>query len=219
MFIRSLSFVVVAAVVSTFAAGCSSETDDKVTLTGKVGGASSVAPKAFGGLDIRNGGAGLHVVAHRLHRKGEVGGTVDATVAGDGSFRLDVPRDSRWIVTFESSDQNSALMSFASGKSVLGIGADGVGSVDLGGIDIVGGEAYAALAIEGKEGLTAALAELDEVYETANGAIASAREAADLARKAADDARATADKARGDADAARKAAEEAAEKARKAAGG
>ena len=84
MFIRSLSFVVVAAVVSTFAAGCSSETDDKVTLTGKVGGASSVAPKAFGGLALENGAAGLHVVAHKLHRRGEVRAACAISLSGLG---------------------------------------------------------------------------------------------------------------------------------------
>lgn len=217
--VRSLSFVVVAAALSTFAAGCASETDsDKVSLTGKVGSASTVTPKIFGGVSAANGN--LHVVAHKLHRKGEVGGLVDVAVNADGSFKLDVPRGSRWIVTVDGADQKSAMLSFAGGKSVLDIAASGdEGKVDLGGIDIVGGEAYSSAVIDAKAGLAAALAELDEIYEAANGAIANAREAADEARKAADAARATADQARSDADAARKAAEEAAEKARKAAGG
>lgn len=217
--VRSLSFVVVAAVVSTFAAGCASETDsDKVSLTGKVGSASSVSPKIFGGVNVANGG--LHVVAHKLHKRGEAGGLVDVAVAADGTFELDVPKGSRWLVTVDSADQKSAMLSFAGGKSVLDIAAGTeLGSLDLGGIDILGGEAYSSVSLEGKAGLAAALAELDEVYQAANGAIASAREAADEARKAADAARAAADQARSDADAARKAAEEAAEKARKAAGG
>lgn len=218
--VRSLSFVVVAAALSSFAVGCASEPDDsdKVSLTGKVGSASTIAPKIFGGVVVANGN--LHVVAHKLHRRGEVGGVVDVAVAADGTFEIDVPKGSRWIVTVDSADQKSAMLSFAGGKSVLDISSSsGVGSVDLGGIDIVGGEAYSSISLEGKAGVAAALAELDEIYEAANGAIASAREAADEARKAADAARAAADQARSDADAARKAAEEAAEKARKAAGG
>lgn len=215
--IRTISFVAAVA-VSTLAVGCSSETDEseKVALSGKVGG-GTVAPRAFGGVNVANGG--LHVVARKLHRQGEVGTLVDVPVNGDGSFRLEVPRDSRWVVTVDGADASSALVSFASGKSVLSVGASGVPSVDLGAIDVVGGEAYSKLAIEGMAGLAASLAEADEIFQAANGAIANAREAADEARKAADAARAAADKARDDADAARKAAEEAAEKARQAAGG
>ncbi|MBS2017113.1 MAG: hypothetical protein JST00_29775 [Deltaproteobacteria bacterium] len=216
--IRTISLVTAVA-VSTLAVGCSSETDDsdKVALSGKVAGGSTVAPKAFGGVVVANGG--LHVVARKLHRRGEAGALVDVPVNADGSFRLEVPRDSRWVVTVDGANASSALVSFASGKSVLSVAGSGVPSVDLGAIDVVGGEAYSKLSVEGLAGLDATLAEADEIFQAANGAIANAREAADEARKAADAARAAAEKARGDADAARKAAEEAAEKARQAAGG
>lgn len=210
-FVRSLSIVAVA-IVSTFAAaGCSSAEDapsDDVTLAGRIGSGSTSA-RAFGGLTASAGN--LHVVAHRVHRRGERGGVVDVAVGSDGTFRLDVARGSRWIVTVDGASQGSAMLSFGSGgKNVLSVGANEGGAVvDLGGVKIVGGQAYTDVTVDGKFGLAATLAELDEIYESASGAIEDAREAVAAAQKAAEDARAAADQARSDADDARKAAEDA----------
>ncbi len=213
--VRSLSFVVVAAIVSASAIGCASETAEhdasKVTLAGKVaGGNGNVSAKSFGGVTA--GAQGLHVIAHRVHRPGDIGGLVDVPVAADGGFHLDVPKDSRWIVTIDSAGDKSAMISFGTGgKNVLSVAGDAHGGVvDLGSVKISGGEAYADIVIDGKLGLAAALAEADEVIEQANGAIAEARAAVAQAEKAAADAVAEANKAVSDAEAARKAAEAAA---------
>jgi len=210
-FVRSLSIVAVA-IVSTFAAaGCSSAegaSSDDVTLTGRIG-SGSTSTRAFGGLTASD--ANLHVVARRVHRRGERGGVVDVAVGPDGTFRLDVARGSRWIVTVDGSGERSAMVAFGNGgKNVLSVGASEDGAVvDLGGVKISGGQAYADVAIDGRFGLAATLAELDEIYESATGAIEDAREAVAAAQKAAEDARAAADQARSDADDARKAAEDA----------
>ena len=205
---RTLSFVVVAA-ASTLAVGCSSAEESasgsNVTLTGKVG-SGSTAVRTFGGVSASD--RGLHVVARKLHRKGEAGGVVDVAIASDGTFRVDVARGARYVITFDSADSKSAMITFGGGKNVIAVptGAS-AGQVDVGGVKIVGGEAYADLAIDGKLGLSAALADLDEVFEAADGAIASAREAAEQALKAAEDARAAADRALDDAERARREAE------------
>jgi hypothetical protein len=207
---RTFSFVVVAA-VSTLAVGCSSADEGApssgVTLTGKVG-SGSTATRTFGGVSASD--QGLHVVARKLHRKGEPGRNVDVAVGSDGTFRIDVARGSRYVITVDSADAKSAMISFAGGKNVVAVQAgEGGGQVDVGGVKIVGGEAYTDLAIDGKLGLSAALADLDEVFEAADGAIASVREAAEEARKAADVARAAAEDARDAAEKAREAAEKA----------
>lgn len=209
--VRTLSVVAVA-LVSAFAAGCSSNDDgpasSNVTLAGKVG-SGTASPRTFGGVSASD--HGLHVVARRLHRQGELGGVVDVAVGSDGSFRLDVARGSRYVVTVDSGDAKSAMIAFGGGKNVIAVPAGAsAGLVDVGGINIVGGEAYTDLAIDGKLGLSATLAELDEVFEAADGAIASAREAAEQALKAAEAARQAADQARDAADKAREAAEKAA---------
>jgi hypothetical protein len=208
---RTLSFVVVAA-VSTLAGGCSSSDQgtpsSDVTITGKVGSGSTSA-RSYGGVSAAD--RGLHVVARRLHREGEVGGSFDVPVGSDGSFRLSVVHGARYVITVDSADAKSAMIAFGAGKNVVAVPASvSGGQVDVGGVNIVGGEAYTDVAIEGQLGLSAALAEADEIFEAANGAIASAREAVAEAQKAADDARHAADDARAAADQARKDAEAAA---------
>lgn len=205
---RMLSLVVLAA-VSTLAGGCSSaETgpaSSDVTLTGKVG-SGSTAVRTFGGVTATD--RGLHVVARRVHRKGEPGGVVDVAVGSDGTFRLAVARGARYVITFDSADSKSAMIAFGGGKNVIAVPADaGAGQVDVGGVKFVGGEAYTDLAIDGKLGLSAALADLDDVFEAADGAIASAREAAAQALKAAEAARVAADQAQDEAERARREAE------------
>lgn len=212
---RTLSFVLVAA-VSTLAVGCSSAEEgassSNVSLTGKVG-SGTTSTRTFGGVSASD--HGLHVVARRLHRQGEAGGIVDVAVGSDGTFRLDVARGSRYVITVDAADSKSAMIAFGGGKNVIAVPAGaGAGQVDVGGVKIVGGEAYTDLAIDGKLGLSATLADLDEVFEAADGAIASAREAAAEALKAAEAARASADEALDAAERARREAEKAAAAAR-----
>jgi hypothetical protein len=214
---RTLSFFV-AVTAATLAVGCSSADDsDKVMLTGRIG-SGTTSTKAFGGVSASSGG--LHVVARRVHKTGEVTtGNVDVVVGADGTFRLAVDHDARYVVTVDSPDQKSALISWGNGKNVLAVAAGSSGAqVDVGGVKIMGGEAYPDVTIDGKFGLRTTLAEADDIFTAADGAIASAREAAEQARQAAEQARAAAEQARSAAEQAAEDARRAAEEARGAAG-
>ncbi|MBX3187267.1 MAG: hypothetical protein KF819_09635 [Labilithrix sp.] len=212
---RTISLFV--AVTAALTVGCSSADSDKVMLTGNIG-STSTSTKSFGGVTAET--SGLHVVARRVYKQGEVStGNVDVAVSADGSFRLAVDPEARYVVTIDAPDQKSALVSWGDGKNVLAVQADGAGAqVDVGGVKIVGGEAYPDVPIDGKRGLRTTLAEIDDVFEAVDGAIANAREAADQARKAAERAREAADQARDAAEQAAEDARKAAEEARGAAG-
>lgn len=212
-------FALVAFALSLFAAGCSAEAadgSDTVTLTGKVGSGSTAA-RDFGGVSIGSGG--VHVAARKLHKEGEPGGKVEVLVGPDGSFRLEVARGSRYVVTIDDDQDHSAILEIDDGKNVLSVstGEDGA-TVDLGNVTVQGGEAYAEVKIDGKLGLQATLAEADEIFEAANGAILAAREAIAQAEKAAEEARQAAEQARDAAEQARDAAEKAAAEAAKVGG-
>jgi hypothetical protein len=193
---------------SILAVGCSSADDDasdSLALSGRIG-SGQARTQGWGSVSV---GAGtVHVVARELHRPGSKGRKVDVIAGADGSFRLDVARGARWIVTVDGSDQNSAMVTFGDGDNVLSVSAgDGIANVDLGSISVVGGEARSEVLIDGKLGLEATIAELDEVFEDAAGAVKKALEAVEEAREAAEAARKAADDARDAAEAARKAAE------------
>lgn len=114
--------------------------------------------------------------------------------SSDGSFRLDVARGARYVVTIDDSDGNSALVTFANGSNALAISADGdSGIVQVGDLRVEGGEAHSDVTIDGRFGLAATLAELDEVSEAANGAILEAQAAVEEAHQAAEEARKAAD--------------------------
>ena len=212
---------VIALACSSFAFGCAAHTTDQgassggseVTLSGNVGG-GSVATKSFGGVNVAPASGALHVYAHEVHARGETGRVVDVVVASDGSFHVGVERGKRWLITVDDGS-SSASVTFANGDNVLRVSADGdAARVDMGSLELVGGEATASIALDARLGIDVALAAEGDVFEAANGAIIAAREAADEARKAADEARKAADDARAAADAARAAADA----ARKAAG-
>ena len=196
---------VLALACTSFVVGCSANADDggssskssEVTLAGNVDGAGSgggTTTRSFGGLAASS--AGLHVVAHEVHLRGVTGRTVDVAVAADGSFHVGVERGKRWLVTVDDAD-NSAIVTFANGDNVLRVSADGdAGRVDVGDLEVVGGEATASFALDARLGIDLAIAAEGDVFEAANGAVIAAREAADEARKAADEARKAADDAR-----------------------
>lgn len=211
---------ILAVACSSFAFGCASEASgdgssesasSRMMLTGNVGG-GSVAAKTFGAISTSKGS--LHVTAREVHARGAEGRTVDVVVAGDGSFTVGVERGRRWLLTVDDADGKSAIVTFGNGQNVLRVSADGSASrVDIGSLDLVGGEARASIAFDAKLGIEAALAGLDDVFEAANGAIIAAHEAAQQARQAAEAARDAAENARDAAEAARKAAEDARNKA------
>lgn len=211
---------ILALACTSFAVGCSANADDgstsskssDVTLAGNVGGGSGTTTKTFGGLTSAS--AGLHVIAHEVHLRGEAGRTVDVAVAADGSFHVGVERGKRWLVTVDDADGHSAIVTFANGENVLRVSQGGTSSrVDIGGLHVMGGEASSSVALDGALGIEATLAGLDDVFEAANGAVIAAQQAADDARRAAEDAQNAALNAQADAEAARKAAEEAAQNA------
>lgn len=204
----------------SFAVGCSANADDgstssrssELTLAGNVGNGSGTTTKSFGGITAAS--TGLHVTAHEVHLRGEAGRTVDVAVAADGSFHVGVERGKRWLITVDDADGHSAIVTFGNGENVLRVSADGTSSrVDIGGLQVMGGEATSSVALDAALGLEATLAGLEDVFEAANGAIIAAHEAADDARRAAEDAQRAAQSAQTDAEAARKAAEEAAQNA------
>lgn len=209
---------VLALACSSFAFGCASENGDdpsdsssSMMLTGNVGG-GTVAAKTFGAVSTTTGS--LHVTAHEVHARGSAGRNVEVAVGADGSFVLGVDRGRRWLLTVDDAEGKSAIVTFGSGENVLRVSAEGgTGRVDIGGLQLVGGEAQSAARLDAKLGVEAAIAGLDDVFAAANGAIVAARDAAAQARQAAEQARQAADQARSAADAARKAAEDARNKA------
>lgn len=231
-FARRFSGLALAALTLSASAalvGCSSsDADDgdssRVTLIGNVGGAkSSSGTKTQGFGNISTAGGSLHVSAHELHAKGAPDGTtrdVNVVVNGDGSFRLNVDRGARWVVTVDDAQGNSAIVTFGDGQSAIGVSADGEGgTVNIGNLQVVGGEARTDVQIDGRFGLESTLARADEVFKAANGAIVAAQEAVAEAQKAAQEALKAAEQAQNAAEEARKAAEQAAKKAGGAAGG
>ena len=219
--IVSLASLVVIASLSSLV-GCTVENDSsgssgsKITIAGNLPH-GSVETKTFGSVDVSNGGA--HVSARKLHHRGEVGGSVDVAVDGSGHFELDVARGSRYVITVDDADGHSALVTFANGSSALEVSAKGdAGEVSIGDLSITGGAAQSDVTIDGKWGLAATRAEVDEIFIAANGAILEAQAAYEEAMKAAEEALKEAQLA---TDEARKAADEAAkaaEEAKKAAG-
>lgn len=213
-----LAFVVVG---SIFSVGCAADdtsgsSSDKVTLTGNVGGGSGTTTKTFG--NVSTTASGLHVSAHELYVKGTDGRTVDVSVANDGTFRLDIARGSRWVVTVDDANGQSAILKFGDGESAISASSgDGAAVVDIGSIHVVGGEARTDFLIDGKFGLESTLARADELFKAADGAILAAQEAVAQAEKAYEDAMKAAENAAAAADEAAKAAEDAAAKAQAAA--
>jgi hypothetical protein len=227
---RFSGLALVALVLSASAAiaGCSSDADEgsnssKVRLQGNVGGSSGSGTKTQTFGNISTTGGSLHVSAHELHAKGApdaAGRDANVIVNGDGSFSLDVDRGARWVVTVDDAQGNSAIVTFGDGQSTIGVSADGEGgTVNIGNLKVVGGEARTDVQIDGKFGLESTLARADEVFKAANGAIIAAQEAVAEAQKAAQEALKAAEQAQNAAEEARKAAEEAAKKAGGAAGG
>jgi hypothetical protein len=189
--------------------GSSPSTSSAVTLNGSVGGGpiSEASFVGFGHTTVRSD---LHVVAHELHARGETGRTVDVVVAADGSFHVDVTRGRRWLVTVDDASGASAIVTFANGQNVLQVSAEGdAARIDVGGLELVGGEAESEVTWDAHVGVEVALASADDVFEAANGAVIAARDAANEARKAADEARKAGAAAQAAADQARQAAEEA----------
>ncbi len=122
--------------------------------------------------------------------RGAAGRNVEVAVGADGSFVLGIDRGRRWLLTVDDVDGKSAIVTFGSGENVLRVSAaGGTGRGDIGGLQMVGGEAQSAARLDAKLGVEAALAGLDDVFAAANGAIVAAREAAAQARQAAEDAR------------------------------
>ena len=204
------------AVVVGFASltGCTVENESsgpaepKVTIEGNIP-RSGISTKTFGSVDISNGGA--HVSARKLHRRGEGGGNVDVVVDGSGHFQLDVARGSRYVVTVDDAEGHSALVTFANGESALEVSADGdSGKVSVGDLEITGGTAKSDVTIDGKLGLAATKAHVDEVFVAANGAILEAQKAFEEAMKAAEEALKEAQLATDEAMAAAEAAKKAA---------
>ncbi|MBK8212552.1 MAG: hypothetical protein IPK71_02285 [Myxococcales bacterium] len=210
--VRTVSFFAALSLSIGALAGCTAESSDPVVLKGRIGsGSSSTTTKTFGGLTGAE--AGLHVTARELHKKGATGRKIDVPVAPDGTFAIDVPSGARWVLTVDgtvAAAEKSALFALAQGKSVLDASVAKAGDVELGAVKVVGGQAIPELPIDGKAGLASALAEAEEVFESAQGAIVEAR-------AAADEARAAAEKAQAEAEAARLAAEKAAKDAAEAA--
>jgi len=207
--IRTLSVASVLVVALSSVVGCSSTSSEPVVLKGRLGaGSSSTTTKSFGGLTGTE--TGLRVAARKLHRRGEVGATVDVLVAPDGSFALDVPSGSRWVLTVDGSADKSAIFAWDAGKTVLDATQAAAGEIDLGAVRLLGGQATVEGAIEGKAGVRAALAEAEDVFESAQGALVEARAAVEEARVAAENAKKEADGARAAAEKARKEAEDAA---------
>lgn len=172
--------------------GCSADSsapassEPKVTLSGNIprGGVST---KSFGSVNVNNGS--VHVAARKLHRRGEAGGSVDVAVDPNGHFEIDVARGSRYVVTVDDADGNSALVTFGNGSGALEVSADGdAGEVNVGNLSITGGEAKSSVVIDGKLGLAATKADVDEVFEAANGALLEAQAAYEDAMKAAAEA-------------------------------
>lgn len=224
------SFVLFAALsaVVALASGCSSTEDgtgssNKVTLTGNINGAGSSGTKTqtFGNVNVSNNGSSLHVSARELHARNADGRNVDVAVNPDGSFRLDVSRGSRWVVTVDDAEGKSAIVTFGNGTSAISVRASGDGSnatVDVGSVHVVGGQARTSITFDGSLGLDATTIAADDVFLAANGALIAAQDAVAEAQKAAEEALAAAAQAEASAQDAAKKAEEAAAAAQAAAG-
>jgi hypothetical protein len=204
--------------------GCGASDDDasstpgnQVTLRGRVGGGgTTVTPKTFGNVSTDSGS--LRVSARELHARGTHGRKVDVAVGPDGSFQVAVARGARWVVTVDDREGESAIVTFGDGESALSVAGDGgSATIDVGNVRIVGGEARSDVLLDGQFGLEATLAHLDEVFETASGAIIAAEQALAEARKAYEEAFKAAEQALSEAERARTEAERAAEEARRAA--
>lgn len=216
MSFRSALSVLVLAISSAASVGCAAEaagdpsasSADQLVLEGNVGASAATTTKSFGAISTAKGQ--LHVTAREVHVRGTNGRSVDVDVAPDGSFRVDIARGSRWVVTVDDADGNSAMVTFGNGNNVLRVRADGSASrVNIGALELVGGQARSSIALDAALGIEATLAGIDDVFEAANGTVIAAREAAEQAREAAEQARQAAEAARDSAEAARQAAEEA----------
>jgi len=199
--------------------GCSAEaagpSQPSVRISGSVGGGGAVHTQSFGNLNVAHGG--LHVAARQLVHRGVDGAIVDATVGPDGRWTLDLGNDaSRWVVTVDGTDGetgHSALVSFGDGSSAIEIGKDVNATIDIGNLQVIGGEARTSVKLADYSiAQTTVLA--DEVFEAADGALVEAQAAVEAAEKAAEEA----EKAAADAEAAAAAAQKAAEDAQKLAG-
>jgi hypothetical protein len=216
--VRNISIAIASFV---FVAGCSGSDDAKSTQTlhGRVGtGSGSTSTRSYGGISTANGTAGLRVVAREVHKRGAVGRAVDVALDANGEFRLDVARGARYVVLVESGAK-SAMITLGNRNNVLNVSANGgAGTVELGNLKLVGGEARSTVQIDGSSGVTFGAAELDDVFADAAGAIKDAEDAIAEAEKAAAEAIKEAEAAVADAqkaaEDARKAAEEAAKAGR-----
>lgn len=183
--------VLVVASSFVFVVGCSSSgpgSENTQTLTGNLGSGSTSA-KSYGGISVRNGTAGLHVVAREVHKQGVVAKKIDAVVDASGAFRLDVVRGSKYVVMVESADKKSAMITLGNKNNVLTIGTSGNGAaIDFGRLHLVGGEARTSVSIDGSTGVAIGAADLDDVFEDVNGALKNAADAVAEAEKAAAEA-------------------------------
>jgi hypothetical protein len=214
MFARS-SLLSVLFASTVFATGCGSSGEDavsnrSVTLRGSVGAPSTIGTRVVGNGKVDGS---LHVSAHELHARGQSGRNVEGTVAADGTFKLDLSRGSRWVVTVDDAEGESAIVSFGSGsQTALEVTNDGdAATVDVGSVSIDGSAAHSAVRIDGAFGLRGSLARSGEVFLDARGALIEAEKAIAEAERAVQEALAAAaaavDAAQAAADAARRAAE------------
>jgi hypothetical protein len=214
--LRNLSIAIASFV---FVAGCSGSGDGSEptqTIHGKLAAGASSA-KSYGGISLANGASSLRVTAREVHKRGAIGRKADVAVDGNGEFRIDVARGSRYIVMVQSGDKG-AMVTLGDGNNVLSVSANGAGStVELGQLQIVGGEARTSVSIDGALGVSFGAAEPDDVFEDVNGALRKAQEAIAEAEKAAQqairEAEAAVTDAKKAADEARKADETAAQSA------
>jgi hypothetical protein len=217
MFARSSLFA--ALFVSTvFATGCSSssgpgedaDANRSVTLRGSVGAPSTIGTRIVGNGKVDGS---LHVSAHELHARGAHGRNVEGTISADGTFKLDLARGSRWVVTLDDAENESAIVSFGNGsQTALEVTNDGdAATVDIGRVSVDGSAAHSAVRIDGAFGLRASLARTGEVFLDASGALIEAEKAIAEAERAVQEALAAAaaavDAAEDAAEAARRAAE------------
>src|SRR5688572_15564919 len=122
--------------------GCSTEVirepqedGSKVSLAGRIGG-GDVSTRSFVGVNAN--GSSLHVSARELHKRGATGRNVTVDVSNDGSFKLDVARGSRWVITVDDAEGGSSIVKFGDGQSAINVSAgNGTGTVDVGNVHIV----------------------------------------------------------------------------------
>jgi hypothetical protein len=214
MALRHLFVVTALFVVTGCTAEASGPSEPHVRLSGSLGSGATTTAKSFVGVHVDGNGAGLHVAARKLHKRGEAAATVRGVVGTDGKWSLDVTPGARWVVTIDSNDGRSSLVTFGNDMTAVEIGKDVNGAtVDFGNLHIVGGEARSDVKINDYS-IAQTIALSDEVFEAADGALVEAEAAVAAAEKAAEEA----EKAAEDAQAAAEAAQKAAEEAQKAAG-